>query len=64
MTDAYITRLAVEISLWGLWALLLEVCVNLGGLSNMQNAEFPNAPGNEIGKFSVDVMYYTIVAAV
>ena len=61
MTEAYITRLAVEISLWGLWALLLEISVNLGGLSNMHNAQFPNAPGNDIGKFSVDVMYFTIV---
>ena len=64
MTDAYLTRLAVEISLYATLGLLLEVCVNLGGLSNMNNTEFPNAPGNDIGKFSVDVMYYTIVGVV
>jgi hypothetical protein len=43
--------LIVETVLWGLAGFLLEVAVNLGGLSNISNAEFPNAPGNEIGLF-------------
>lgn len=42
--------------------MILEVLVNLGGLANISNAEFPNAPGNEVGRFKVDVIYYTLVA--
>ena len=51
MTEAYTTRLAVECSLWGVLGLILEVAVNLSGLSNLHNAQYPNAPGNDIGKF-------------
>ena len=53
--------MAAEISSWGILALIIEVVVNLGGLANISNAEFPNAPGNELGNFKVDVMYYTVV---
>jgi len=63
LSDAYIGRMAAEISCWGLLALMFEIIVNLGGLSNLHNAEYPNAPGNEIGLFSVDVTYFTVVAA-
>ena len=61
LSDAYVGRMAAEISSWGILALIIEVVVNLGGLANISNAEFPNAPGNELGNFKVDVMYYTVV---
>ena len=37
ISELYETRMIVEIVLWGLWALTLEILVNLGGLANIGN---------------------------
>lgn len=37
INELYQTRMIIEIVLWGLWALTLEVLVNLGGLANIGN---------------------------
>ena len=62
VSEPYMTRLICEVTLWGILAVVLEIGVNLAGLANLRNANYPNAPGNDIGLFNVDIIYYTVVA--
>lgn len=59
--EAYELRLILEIILWGGFGCLLEVLVNMGGLANIANPDYPNAPGNDIGIFTEDIVWYKVV---
>jgi hypothetical protein len=59
--EAYEVRMILEIIMWGGWAVFLEALVNMGGLANLANSAYPNAPGNDIGRFEVEILYYKIV---
>ena len=58
--EAYELRMILEITLWGLWALALEGLVNLSGMANFNNPNYPNATGNDVGLFKVEIMYYKL----
>ena len=64
LSTDYETRLILEIVLWGLFAVLLEIGSNIASISLSAEPEFPNAPGNDKGKFKVEQSFYSVAAIV
>jgi len=58
------TRLILEIVLWGGLAVLLEIASNIAWIALTHDEDFPNGKGNDLGIYTVDMTMYTVVPSV
>lgn len=55
------TRLILEIVLWGGFAFLLEIASNIAGIALAADKDFPSGKGNDVGIYTVEMTMYTVV---
>jgi hypothetical protein len=64
LSDRYLTRLILEILLWGGFAFLLEIASNIAGVALFADQDFPHGKGNNRGIYTVEMTMYTVVPSV
>jgi len=64
LSDSYLTRLILEIILWGGFAFLLEIACNIAGIALAADEDFPHGKGNDVGIYTVEMTFYTIVPSI
>jgi hypothetical protein len=64
LAEEYYIRLILEVTLWGLLAVALEIGSNIAGIALSADPNFPNGVGNDKGIYLVEQSFYSVAAIV